>query len=127
MTTFRRRPRTTSKRNNPARTHRTWRKRKRDFQHWLFNLTLAVMGLLVLGFIISALTTRSGIEVTLTTEDLADRARLLTMSSGTISEDIDLADNQTEIEILNGCGIPGVASKFTDYLRRKGYDVVRFT
>ncbi|UCD38582.1 MAG: LytR C-terminal domain-containing protein, partial [Fidelibacterota bacterium] len=33
----------------------------------------------------------------------------------------------TEIEILNGCGIPGVASKFTDYLRRKGYDVVRFT
>ena len=30
-----------------------------------------------------------------------------------------------QIEVLNGCGVPGVAAKFTDYLRKQGFDVVR--
>ena len=30
-----------------------------------------------------------------------------------------------QIEVLNGCGVPGVAAKFTDYLRTKGFDVVK--
>jgi hypothetical protein len=30
-----------------------------------------------------------------------------------------------QIEILNGCGVPGIAAKFTDYLRSKGIDVVK--
>ena len=30
-----------------------------------------------------------------------------------------------QIEVLNGCGVTGVASQFTDYLRSKGFDVVR--
>lgn len=29
-----------------------------------------------------------------------------------------------QIEVLNGCGIPGLASKFTSVLRRNGFDVV---
>ncbi len=29
-----------------------------------------------------------------------------------------------QIDLLNGCGIPGAASKVTDYLRARGYDVV---
>ena len=104
--------------------------RKFNFQHWLFNLTLAVMGLLVVGFIISALTTRSGIEMDIAGEDLADRARLLTIPPGNIdSENLETAftDNRIEVEVLNGCGIPGMANEFTNYLRRHGYDVVRFT
>ncbi|UCH62707.1 MAG: LytR C-terminal domain-containing protein [Fidelibacterota bacterium] len=106
------------------------RGRKLDLQHWLFNLTLMVMGLLVVGFIISALTTRSGIEMNLAGEDLADRARLLTIQPGNLeSENLETAftDNRIEVEVLNGCGIPGMANEFTNYLRRYGYDVVRFT
>ncbi|MDM7924965.1 MAG: LytR C-terminal domain-containing protein [bacterium] len=30
-----------------------------------------------------------------------------------------------QVEVLNGCGIPKIADKFTAYLRKKGYDVVR--
>ncbi len=29
-----------------------------------------------------------------------------------------------QIDVLNGCGIPGVAIKFTDYLRDRGFDVL---
>lgn len=29
-----------------------------------------------------------------------------------------------QIDVLNGCGVAGVAGKFTDYLRTRGYDVV---
>ena len=29
-----------------------------------------------------------------------------------------------QIDVLNGCGIPGVAIKFTDYLRVRGFDVL---
>ena len=34
-------------------------------------------------------------------------------------------DNKViQIDVLNGCGIPGVAIKFTDYLRARGFDVL---
>jgi hypothetical protein len=29
-----------------------------------------------------------------------------------------------QIDVLNGCGVGGVATKFTDFLRSRGYDVV---
>ncbi len=88
------------------------------------------MALLVVGFVISALTTRSGVQVTITGEAMADRARLLTVPPGTIMRD-DLGATASgklvQIEVLNGCGIPGVANQFTDHLRNYGFDVVRFT
>lgn len=28
------------------------------------------------------------------------------------------------IEVLNGCGVPGLAQKFTNYLRSEGFDVI---
>jgi hypothetical protein len=30
-----------------------------------------------------------------------------------------------QIEVLNGCGVSGIAAKYTDYLRMEGFDVVR--
>ncbi len=30
-----------------------------------------------------------------------------------------------QIEVLNGCGVDGVANRFTDFLRKKGFDVVK--
>lgn len=29
-----------------------------------------------------------------------------------------------QLEVLNGCGVSGLADRFTDYLRRNGFDVV---
>ncbi len=88
------------------------------------------MALLVVGFVISALTTRSGVQVTITAEGMADRARLLTVPPGTtLRENLGTTTSSelVQIEVLNGCGIPGVANQFTDHLRNYGFDVVRFT
>lgn len=46
------------------------------------------------------------------------------------SKDISDTDPETassiiQLEVLNGCGMPGVAEKFTDYLRRRNFDVVQ--
>ena len=30
-----------------------------------------------------------------------------------------------QIEVLNGCGVPEVAARFTDFLRARGFDVVK--
>lgn len=30
-----------------------------------------------------------------------------------------------QIEVLNGCGVPGIATRFTEYLRTRGFDVVK--
>ena len=30
-----------------------------------------------------------------------------------------------QVEVLNGCGVEGVAAKFTDYLRQNNFDVVQ--
>jgi predicted GTPase len=37
----------------------------------------------------------------------------------------DSTVSKIQIEVLNGCGKSGVAEKLTDYLRAKGFDVVR--
>jgi hypothetical protein len=37
----------------------------------------------------------------------------------------DSTASKIQIEVLNGCGKTGVAEKLTDYLRAKGFDVVR--
>ncbi|MGM0587694.1 MAG: LytR C-terminal domain-containing protein [Bacteroidota bacterium] len=36
----------------------------------------------------------------------------------------NLIGNVIQIEVLNGCGVPGLANDFTDKLRRHGFDVV---
>ncbi len=37
-----------------------------------------------------------------------------------------LAEDSLKVEVLNGCGKPGLAKEVTDFLRRKGFDVVNF-
>lgn len=37
---------------------------------------------------------------------------------------IDTTRQIIQVEVLNGCGAKGIASKFTNYLRSKGIDVV---
>jgi hypothetical protein len=36
------------------------------------------------------------------------------------------AEDSLKVEVLNGCGKPGLAKEVTDYLRNKGFDVVNF-
>lgn len=38
---------------------------------------------------------------------------------------LEVASAIIQVEVLNGCGVDGVAAKFTDYLRRNSFDVVQ--
>ena len=37
---------------------------------------------------------------------------------------VQVASEVIQVQILNGCGVAGVADRFTDFLRLKGFDVV---
>lgn len=37
----------------------------------------------------------------------------------------DAVSSIIQIEVLNGCGVDGIAAKFTSYLRDKNFDVVQ--
>lgn len=37
----------------------------------------------------------------------------------------NVASSIIQLEVLNGCGMPGVAEKFTDFLRKRNFDVVQ--
>lgn len=41
-----------------------------------------------------------------------------------VTPDPALVSNVIQLEILNGCGVAGVATRFTDSLREYGFDVV---
>jgi hypothetical protein len=38
---------------------------------------------------------------------------------------VEVKNTPVQIEVLNGCGAPGIADKFTAFLRQKGFDVVK--
>lgn len=88
------------------------------------------MAILVVGFLLSAITTRSGVKLALTSESLVDRTKLLSAPASRASNDANALEPATDrvvVEVLNGIGIPGLAGEFTTYLRDRGYDIVRFT
>lgn len=41
-----------------------------------------------------------------------------------ISENKEVASEIIQVDVLNGCGVGGVADRFTDFLRTKNVDVV---
>lgn len=42
-----------------------------------------------------------------------------------VEENVQVKSKTIRVEILNGAGVPKLASKAADYLRAKGYDVVK--
>ena len=41
-----------------------------------------------------------------------------------IIQNVETPSTVIQVEVLNGCGISGLADRFTDYLRNKNFDVV---
>lgn len=74
----------------------------------LLNLSILALGTLVVIFVVSGLYKGCGSPV--------DPRRAVD-TTGLIGEYI-------QVEVLNGCGMSGLASEMTDYLRMRGFDVV---
>ncbi|QQS37058.1 MAG: LytR C-terminal domain-containing protein [Ignavibacteriales bacterium] len=70
------------------------------------NTIIVLLGLIVL-FLLYSLVTKLNPGTSDITEDEKNKASLI-----------------VQLEVLNGCGMPGAAEKFTDYLRSKNFDVV---
>ena len=87
----------------------------------LINAAIAVMSLLLVAFIFSfsGRQTQTGVPIEVKFPSLPDTPRLATE----IYDDNPVLD--VEIEILNGCGEPGLAAKFSNFLRQNRFDVVR--
>lgn len=75
--------------------------------NFLLNIIIIVLCLLIL-FLGYALIVQ--ISNTSGNEDSADQKIIL--------------PSQVQVEVLNGCGVAGVADRFTELLRSKGFDVV---
>lgn len=55
---------------------------------------------------------------------LAARLIYPRVESERVAQDTVLISNVIQLEVLNGCGVPGLATRFTSSLRRYGFDVV---
>jgi hypothetical protein len=51
--------------------------------------------------------------------------KIQNISQGKNKTGQEVASAIIQVEVLNGCGVDGVAAKFTDYLRRNSFDVVQ--
>ena len=90
-------------------------------QMGLVNSGIAIMSLLLVAFIFSfsERQVQSGVPIEVKFPSMSDTPKLATE----IYESNPLLDIQ--VEILNGCGTPGIAAKFSELLRDKRVDVVR--
>ena len=87
----------------------------------LVNSAIAILSLLLLAFIFSFSNRQiqTGVPIEITFPSLPDTPKLAIE----IYEENPILD--IEVEILNGCGVPGLAEKVSNYLRSQKMDVVR--
>ncbi len=92
-------------------------KRKRGVRGSLLNLALVVVGLAA-AVLLYAFVAGSFLDSKAT----ASRSR----SINPVREvnPADLVGEIIQIEVRNGCGVPGLAARLTEYLRDRGFDVV---
>lgn len=62
--------------------------------------------------------------VALVMSDGIGRRSSETLSDLVESDNADLPDQRPQVEVLNGCGISGIAAQAHEFLRKYGFDVV---
>ena len=94
---------------------------RKDLQGSIINSAIVVLSLLLVAFIFSFTTKQAhnGVPIEITFPDIPNQPRLAVE----IYEKKPIMD--IEVEILNGCGVSGLASKVSDLLRDNNIDVVR--
>lgn len=93
---------------------------RKDFQGSMINSAIVVLSLLLVAFIFSFTTkqTHNGVPIEITFPDIPEPRLAVEIYEKKPVMDI-------EVEILNGCGVVGLASKVSDLLRDNNIDVVR--
>jgi len=95
---------------------------KKAKQMGIINAGIAVMSVLLFAFIFSFSNrqTQTGVPIKAVTFPSSNETPKLATEIYEANPVLDI-----EVEILNGCGEPGIAAKFSEFLRVKRVDVVR--
>ena len=91
--------------------------KKNKLKGLLSNLSLGIAAVLVIGFLISGIDRiffNSGFDV-----NYPDLSTLITKTHYEKK-----TGHKIQVEIWNGCGIPNLASMYTDFLTEEGFDVL---
>ncbi len=96
-------------------------KKRKDIQGTIVNSAIVILSLLLVAFIFSFSNRQiqHGVPIQVTFPAIQDAPKLAVE----IYEQNPIMD--IEVEVLNGCGIPGMAGQVSDFLRAKQLDVVR--
>jgi len=86
--------------------------RNQDIQKWFLNLAIFSLSVVIVGFIFSM-----GKRLVQNPDKV-----VLSQVNEVIPESVPYQG--IVIEVLNGCGTPGLAQKFTNFLRSEGFDVI---
>jgi len=86
--------------------------RNPDIQKWLLNLAIFSLSVVIVGFIFSM------------GKRLVQNSDRVVLSQMNEVIPATVPYNGIVIEVLNGCGTPGLAQKFTNFLRSEGFDVI---
>lgn len=81
---------------------------KNSFQHLLLNSAIGFLGVLLFLLLFG----------------LGSRLLYPTIISERSTPDPALVSEVIQLEVLNGCGVPGIATRYTGSLREFGFDVV---
>lgn len=84
--------------------------KKFDIQKWLLNFAIVCLAITIFSFMLSS------------TKRFSSNSNKIDLSQNTVVHIPQHAD--ICIEVLNGSGITGMAGKYTEYLRAKGFDVI---
>ena len=92
----------------------------KDSENFLLNVSIGIAGIFLLGFIysFSRNATQDGVPIKVTFPKSENEPLALDIYQESPIQDI-------KIEVLNGCGIKGLAAKTTNFFRSKQIDVIR--
>jgi len=86
--------------------------RNPDIQKWLFNIAIFSLAVVILGFMFS------------TGKRIVKNPQKIQLSRVDDAPLVEKPYSYIVLEVLNGCGVTGLAQEFTNYLRQQGFDVI---
>ena len=91
-----------------------------DIQKWLLNLAIFCLAVVVVGFIFSMGKRLSQNDSKVEIISRMDHTQDYQLPAELAKQKPYL---DVKVEVLNGCGVTGLAQRFTNYLRQEGFDV----
>lgn len=111
-------------RSTKRRKRRVYPRRGKKFspKNFFLNLFIGVLSIIIIAFVYSWIDRTVFTEKRPEMEFITDKGRTESLTTKFYSPK---KYRDVEIEVLNGCGVTGLAQRFTDLLREEGFDVVK--